>query len=344
MKMMICGDIHFGLRNNSNKHLDFQTKWFREELIPLLKENNCESIVFLGDVFDSRNTLSPLVLRRVRKLFKELMSVVSNAYCIVGNHDLYFRNNKSVHSLDVLTDQGITVFEKPTQLKINEKKILFIPWIVKDEIDDVTKLLVENDFDICFGHLEINGFEQVKGIVEKEGLKQELFANCKKVYSGHFHLRCNIDHINYVGTPYEINWNDYQDKKGVHILDVNCLKDTFVTSKNSPKHIKIPSHKYNIDNLNKKLVTNNIVKIIYDSNISEVDKINFNEKINSLEPLMVSIDDEEIGEFDTNENIEADIKNTMGFLVDYLNVIEIPEELNKKILIEKLEEIHKQCV
>ena len=40
----------------------------------------------------------------------------------------------------------------------------------------------------------------------------------------------------------------------------------------------------------------------------------------------------------------SDIKDTLTFLNDYVGMIEIPENLNKKVLMEKLEEIYKGCL
>jgi DNA repair exonuclease SbcCD nuclease subunit len=343
MKMMICGDIHFGIRNNSVKYLDFQTKWFREELFPSLKKHKCDSIVFLGDVFDSRINLSPLVLQRVRQLFKELTSIL-DVYCIIGNHDIFFRNTKKVHSLEILEDQGVTVFENPELLKINNRKILFLPWIVKDEREDVEKFLVQEEYDVCFGHLEINNFEKVKGVVEKDGISQKLFSNCKKVYSGHFHLRRSQGHIHYTGTPYELTWNDYKDEKGLVLLDLDTLEDTFIKTKNTPKHLKLYTDKISKEEIDSALIKDNIIKLHVHSSLPEIEKIDYLEKINFLEPLMFSIDDESVLNFETEEDVEADIKDTMGFLTDFLQLTELPEGLELKKTLEILEDIHRKCI
>lgn len=343
MKILVCGDLHFGVRGNSVKHLDFQSKWFREELIPSVKNHKCDKVVFLGDVFDNRNNLSPLVLQRVRELFKELTEVVKT-YCILGNHDIFFRNNKSVHSLDVLVDQGVKVFKKPTVAKFSDKKILFLPWIVKDEKNNIAKILVNDNYDICFGHLEINGFEQTKDVTEKEGFRGDLFANCKKVFSGHFHLRRNHGNIIYTGSPFELTWNDYTDDKGTYILDTDDMSEEFVPTINTPKHIKLTSKNTKLEEINEDNITNNIVKIVFNEEISEVNRINFIEKINSLEPFSCTVDNEIDTDFDSDEDIESDIKDTLSFLQDYLNLIEVPEDLDKKIIMEKIEEIYNKCI
>jgi DNA repair exonuclease SbcCD nuclease subunit len=343
MKMMIIGDIHFGVRNNSVPYLDFQTEWFLNELIPLINKEKIDHVVFEGDMFDSRNSLSPLVISRVREIFKELTKH-AKIHCILGNHDLYFRNNKSIHSLCILEDQGVKIYENPTTVTISNKEILMLPWIVKDEQQDIANLLVNNKFDFCIGHLEINDFEMVPGVKEENGLRRSLFSSCGKVFSGHFHLRRKIGNIQYTGTPYELSWNDHGDEKGVYIVDLSNNDETFIQTKLTPRHLKISNDTTTLKDINKELVTNNILRVLFKGDITEVQKINFIEKVNSLSPMSLTVDDETDESLETDENIEASIKDTMGFLNEYLELLEIPDELDHKLLRELLNEVHDECV
>jgi len=343
MRAVIVGDLHFGARGNSLKFLDFQTKWFKEELLTFIKKNEIDTAIFLGDVFDSRNSISPVVNTQVRDLFKKLMKHVKSAHCILGNHDIFFRNKKNIHSLTVLEDQGVNIYENPTEVKFGNLKCLMLPWIVKDEMADVQKLLAHNDYDICFGHLEINSFEKVKGVQEDDGFQCDLFANCKKVISGHFHLRRQHGNIIYVGTPYELTWNDYLDEKGLHVLDGNGDVE-YTPSNNTPKHTIISNKQISIEKLTKARISSNFIKVKFDKVISEVDKINYIEKINSLEPLFFMVDDDLAFDLESDENIEADVKDTLGFLHEYVNLIEIPENIDRKLLMEKLEDIYNEVI
>jgi DNA repair exonuclease SbcCD nuclease subunit len=340
MKIMVVGDLHFGVRNNSQAYLDFQTNWFLKELIPNIEKHKCDKVVFLGDVFDSRNSLSPVIVNRVRELFK-ILTKVTDVHCIVGNHDIYYRNNKNIHSLTILEDQGVTVYENPTEITFGDKKALMLPWIVKDEQEDVMKMLVNNEYDLCFGHLEINNFEMVPGVFEDKGFKHDLFSNCENVYSGHFHLRRKHDNIQYTGTPYELTWSDYMDVKGVYIYDTDTSKEEFVETKGTPQHIKLSFDEHR--EVEKEEVDNNILRVKFLKNCSEVDKINIIERINSLNPIACVVDDESDSDFDSDEDIEASIKDTMGFLNEFLNIIEIPEDLDKKVLREMLNEMYEDC-
>ena len=70
------------------------------------------------------------------------------------------------------------------------------------------------------GHLEIAGFEMYKGFSSIDGdFKKELFSRFDTVFSGHFHHKSDDGQIFYLGTPYEITWNDWNDPRGFHIFD-----------------------------------------------------------------------------------------------------------------------------
>jgi len=81
-------------------------------------------------------------------------------------------------------------------------------------------MIDETKADICMGHLDINGFAMNKGqIVAEHGMDKNEFKKFDTVMSGHFHHKNDDGQIYYLGTPYELYWNDYDDPKGFHIFD-----------------------------------------------------------------------------------------------------------------------------
>jgi DNA repair exonuclease SbcCD nuclease subunit len=344
-KIFIVGDLHFGVKGNSVTFLDQQKNWFFNHFIPLIQTEKPSDIIFLGDIFDSRNSLSPLILNTVREIFKTIVASNCKVHAILGNHDIFFKNTKNIHSLNVLQDQGVHVYASPTEVIINNKKCLMLPWIIKNEEKHVALLLASNSYDFCFGHLEINSFEMVKGKKEENGLSKDLFANCKKVYSGHFHLRGSDKNITYIGTPYELSWNDYLDKKGVYSVNTSNFNETIIDTTSMPSHVKISNNLYKLEDVTRKMINNNIVKLIFKANTPEVEKINFIEKINSSEPFSLIIDEEDSENyFENQEEIDASIKDTMGFLTEYLNIVELPAELDKKKVLERIEDLYKNSI
>ena len=75
--------------------------------------------------------------------------------------------------------------------------------------------------DIAMGHLEVNGFEMHKGQMAEGKQEKKLFRRFETVFSGHFHHKSDDGQIYYLGTPYELYWNDFDDPKGFHIFDTD---------------------------------------------------------------------------------------------------------------------------
>lgn len=341
-KLAIVGDLHFGVRNNSQQYLRYQSEWIENELKSITDKHKCESVIFLGDVLDNRVSLSPLILKEVRRLFKLLAERYENVFVLLGNHDIYYRNTRDVHSLEFLQDQGVVLIEDPLELEMGSKKSIILPWLTKDD-EDVHNKLVSNKYDYCFGHLEINNFEMIKNVVEKDGLRQDLFDNCGRVFSGHFHLRREAKQISYVGTPYEMDWGDYGETKGVTVLDIESGKETFVETKKAPIHVRLNTKDTKLSKVTKKIISNNFVQLKFHEGITEVERIDFIEKINSLEPLTFSTDEGDGYSFDTDDStLDSSIKDTMGFLTEYIDLVGVPEELDKKVVLEKLNVLHEK--
>jgi hypothetical protein len=69
------------------------------------------------------------------------------------------------------------------------------------------------------GHLELNGFNLMKGVVNTHGMDHTLFNRFEKVLSGHFHTKSEKDNIIYLGSQLEFFWSDAHDPKYFHVLD-----------------------------------------------------------------------------------------------------------------------------
>jgi DNA repair exonuclease SbcCD nuclease subunit len=342
-KLAVVGDLHFGIRNNSQQYLRYQSEWIENELKRITDKNKCDSVFFLGDVLDNRTSLSPLIMKEVRRLFKRLTETYKNVFVLLGNHDIYYRSSRDVHSLEFLEDQGVVLFENISEITFNDdKRCLILPWVTRDDELHVQDLLVNNKYDYCFGHLEINNFEMIKGVVERDGMRQDLFENVGKVYSGHFHLRRKSGNIDYVGTPYELDWGDIGEDKGVTVLTIKTNKEKFVKTEDAPVHIRIQSKNTKLEDLTPDIISDNFIQLKFHDGISEVERIDYIEKINSMKPISFSTDEGSSYTFggDDESILESSIKDTMGFLTEYLDIIEIPEGLNKKEIIGRLEELY----
>ena len=343
-KIAIVGDLHFGKKNNNEKLLESQIKWFNDSFFPTMRKEKCDTVVFLGDIFDNRVSLSPLILKHVREIFNSCCSMFST-HVVVGNHDCFYRNTNDVNSLGVLADQGAHVYPDITELELFGKDCLILPWLTKDTLTKAESILAKNNYDLCFGHLEINGFEMAKNHIATNGMTQDTFFNCQKVYSGHFHIR-NVDgQIKYVGTPYELDWGDYLEEKGFTILDTDTMEEKYFLNDVSPKHMKLKSEELDIDDLTPELVRDNYIEIEFHEGISQTDRIIITEKLEALSPSSLRTKEEKLHSMDSEDSLEIDdtVKNSLDALFNYTKLIGCPDGLEENKTLSIIKEIYEKC-
>tara|TARA_Y100001938_G_C7998460_1_gene383376 strand:- start:366 stop:1001 length:636 start_codon:yes stop_codon:yes gene_type:complete len=73
-------------------------------------------------------------------------------------------------------------------------------------------------------HLELNGFEMMRGLTNTHGMDPGLFKKFEMVLTGHYHCGSKKDNIWYLGSQMEFFWSDAHDPKYFHILDTETRK------------------------------------------------------------------------------------------------------------------------
>jgi len=216
LKIALVTDTHFGARNDSLAFNDYFFQFYEQIFFPYLKENDITTVVHLGDVMDRRKFVSYRIAKDFRERFIDQFTGI-DFHMIVGNHDTNYKNTNSVNSLQELVDgkhSNITVYPETTEVDFNGCKVLFVPWINSENMPNTMKMLKTSTAQICMGHLELNGFEMQKGLVMDHGWDKKEFKRFDMVMSGHYHHKSDDGQIFYLGTPYEIYWNDWNDPKG----------------------------------------------------------------------------------------------------------------------------------
>ena len=232
MKLALLNDSHFGCRNDSPAFIDYQNRFYNELFFPYLKEHNIKHLVHLGDVVDRRKFINYNTAHNFQNVFwKRLWDMKIDTHIIIGNHDTYYKNTNEVNAMQQLitTFDGRFepwVYTTPKEVVFDGLPILFVPWIC-DTTEQMTLDAIENTkAQVCFGHLEVKGFEMNRNYFVEHGLEKDLFRRFEKVISGHFHKKSDDGQIYYLGTQYEITWNDYNCPKGFHIFDTQTRELT----------------------------------------------------------------------------------------------------------------------
>ena len=132
--IIMLGDIHFGVRNNSIEWIENIKNYFYNFFIPYLKKFNNKRVALIinGDVFDNRQSLEINVLTTVLEIFNSILGINKEMiiYIVTGNHDSYRKRENDITSLAIFEHfDRIVVIQKPTYATMfNGTKLLFVPW------------------------------------------------------------------------------------------------------------------------------------------------------------------------------------------------------------------------
>jgi DNA repair exonuclease SbcCD nuclease subunit len=343
-KVACCTDLHFGKSRNSSIILDSQLKFFKEQFIPYLIENNIDTIFMLGDITDCRDHLNLKVMNAMYDLFENHLNKFK-IHMLCGNHDIHHKTSTDVNSLKFFNKfDNVTVYEQPEVITVYNKNILMVPWIVNN--DEFKQFLSKHqESEICFGHLEINGFKiDNKRIFESDhALKcDSLFDNFKLIFSGHFHTRSKMKRgnstIQYIGNAYQLTRSDIGDDRGFTVLDLDTLDYEFVNNTKSLKFIKL---KYP-EKFDRQTIEGNIVdiEVDYDDKFSEDKFQNYVKKIESYKPAIAPIPRfNNIMQLD-NSDMSFESLSLKEIIKEYIDTLKLT---NKERIFNKIEDLYKEC-
>ena len=230
MKAAIITDTHFGVRNDSQQFLDFFDKFYSTVFFPYLKKHDIKTIFHLGDIVDRRKFINYVTLNEFKRIFvKPVIDGGYDFHVIVGNHDIPYRNSNEINAMQELFDTyDISIYSDPTDIVFDGIDMTMMPWIHAANYTSCLNHIESTKSQILFGHLELNGFEMHLGLKSHDGMDTKPFERFDMVCSGHFHHKSSAGNIHYLGCPYELTWNDYNDRRGFHIFDSEKRDLTFV--------------------------------------------------------------------------------------------------------------------
>ena len=231
MKVAIITDQHFGARNDSIAFLDFYQKFYDNTFFPTLELHRIDTVLILGDTFDRRKYVNFYSLQRAKEMFFDKLEAMGiSVHMLAGNHDTYYKNTNDVNSPDLLLKEynNINVMDSPTTITIDNTDICMMPWICPENYQESLDMIKDTKAEICMGHFEIAGFAMYRGMESHDGLSKETFDKFDLVFSGHYHHRSSDKHIHYLGNPYELTWQDYNDPRGFHLFDTDTRGLEFI--------------------------------------------------------------------------------------------------------------------
>jgi DNA repair exonuclease SbcCD nuclease subunit len=233
MRVAIITDQHFGARNDSQIFLDFFQKFYDNTFFPAIDSAGIDTVLILGDTFDRRKYVNFYSLQRAKAMFfDKLRERGIKVHMIAGNHDTYYKNTNDVNSPDLLLREydNINVIDHPQTIEVGDSKICMVPWICTDNYVECMEEMEKTPAEVCMGHFEIAGFSMYRGMDSHEGFDKGVFKKFDLVFSGHYHHRSNDSHIYYLGNPYELTWQDFNDPRGFHLFDTSSRQLDFIAN------------------------------------------------------------------------------------------------------------------
>lgn len=340
-KVLFFSDLHLGVHQNSQlwHSINLQlAEWIKQ----VMQEHDLDTIFFAGDVFHDRHEIGVNTLHTAKKFFDILSDY--NIHLIPGNHDAFLSSTVEVNSVEILQGTNIHVYTNPTTINVGKSKVTFCPW--KTKVKELEKV------DMLIGHFEIaNFYMNATKICDHGDESTDLLSKANAVVTGHFHFREmrnyeDSKYILYLGSPYEMDFGDREQQKGVSIIDFsnNHLNVEFIENTVTPKHFRIKiselaRKKYN--NL-PEIVKNNLVSLYVDDHVDTLTLDMLITKITQYNPLQFRT------EFNILDKAQVDTKDVKKLSIDietafYEFIEHVETKATKKEVLDKCLELYRTC-
>ena len=284
MKIAILNDTHCGIRNSSEIFLNNAEQFYNNVFFPECEKHGIKQIVHLGDYYDHRKFVNFKALNHNRRIFLDQIRKRGMSMDIIpGNHDTFYKNTNELNSLKECLGHymnEVHIIMEPTVMQYDSLKLGLLPWICQDNYDLCMNFIRDCRADWIGAHLELNGFEVMRGLTNKHGMDPKLFSRFEMVLSGHYHCSSKKDNIWYLGSQMEFFWSDAHDPKHFHILDTETREMTKIRNPHTLfEKVLYNDEEIDYNNYNKDL-TNKFVKVIV---VNKTDPFIFDRFIDNIQ-------------------------------------------------------------
>jgi len=340
MKVAIITDTHYGARKGSKLFHDYFELFYKNVFFPTLEQYEIDTIIHMGDAFDSRKSIDYQSLEWAKRVVFEPLKKYE-VHMIVGNHDSYYKNTNNTNSPQLLLKDysNICTYSSPTEIKVGNLDVLLLPWICMENEEQSLQMIKKTKAKVAMGHLEFQGFRINRQIIMGTWTGSKSFTNFKKVFSGHYHTRSDNGTVFYLGNPYEIYWTDVNDTRGFTIFDTETLEHTPI---NNPYKMfyNIYYEDTNYQTFDTREYENKIVKIVVrkKSDIKKFEKFIDKLYASNIAELKI-IENFGIQEPQDFEAFESE--DTLSILNRYIQEAEI--NLDKSVVQKLIQEIYQEA-
>lgn len=157
--------------------------------IQLAQERGVDTIIWLGDVFDSRTSQSQELLTMVDSILNMYYLAGLTIHCIPGNHDKTdYGSDKSFLTV-FKYHPNFHLHETPDVVDFGSVKFWFMPFYRQDVYLDRFQMYMPLGRCVLFSHTAISGSINNDGSKVESSINASLFKGFEKVFLGHYHNR-----------------------------------------------------------------------------------------------------------------------------------------------------------
>ena len=331
MKVAILGDTHFGASNASTIVHDNMRKFYTD-FFAYIDSNDIKTVLQLGDLFDVRKHINTWSLNFFREVFlKPCIERGLRVIVLLGNHDIFYRESLQISSVEeVLTpySEWFDIIREPTDIIIGDHSFLVVPWVCRENSDQVAKAIEKSKSKFCAGHFEFNGFELFRGQLAKTHYTHDGYKKFDKVFSGHYHHMSSKDNVLYTGTPYELTWQDCNTTKGFFVLD----SDGNIELVENPHSLYASFQLSKVDLFTEDMVREKHVRITVDTALEPKQRDALLDNIYSMKPHSVKLIETKLDAPETSNVTYAPTTTVTDLITDYVDNITVNQSIDKSTL------------
>jgi len=236
MKGGLFTDLHFGAKSNSVQHNEDCIKYLEWFCKNVQDDPEIDHVIFLGDWNQERSAIDILTSNYSQKGAGMLNDLGIPIYFIIGNHDLYKRHSREIHSIVQFEvfDNFIPIYE-PTIIDNIGDGVLLCPFLFHDEYSTLAQY---SHLKFWAGHFEFSGFVITGHNTKMKGGPDPQDFTKPTILSGHFHKRQTEKNITYIGNCFPTNFGDAGDnERGLATYDHESETLAFVNWEECPKYV-----------------------------------------------------------------------------------------------------------
>lgn len=223
---ILSTDKHITPRNLSEMY-----DLFKQEII-LAKERNVSNIIWLGDIFNSRESQRQEVLTFLSNILIDYKNAGLEIYCIPGNHDKTDYNSYDSFLDCFILAPHFHLLKEANSFTLGGVKFDSVPFFNEEKwLEEFNKIPKKEAGQILLSHIAVDGSVNNDGSkVSSEKIKPSMFNHYKSVFLGHYHNAQQVSkNIFHLPSTRQNNFGE-DNEKGFTIL-YNDFSTEFIKSK-----------------------------------------------------------------------------------------------------------------